>query len=132
MKFETLAIRIQTALTSEKEHSTPMFPTSSFVFEDAEQMRAVFADEEEGNIYSRFTNPNCTEFENKIAITINTIGIQINFNISFWFANFAMPINATINKIMPNKTNVRRVPMVGIVIKVGMNVPINEPNVEVA
>ncbi len=67
MKFETLAIRIQTALTAEKEHSTPMFPTSSFVFDDAEQMRAVFADEEEGNIYSRFTNPNCTEFENKIA-----------------------------------------------------------------
>ena len=67
MKFETLAIRIQTALTDEKEHSTPMFPTSSFVFDDAEQMRAVFADEEEGNIYSRFTNPNCTEFENKIA-----------------------------------------------------------------
>ena len=67
MKFETLAIRIQTALTDEKEHSTPMFPTSSFVFDDAEEMRAVFADEEEGNIYSRFTNPNCTEFENKIA-----------------------------------------------------------------
>lgn len=67
MKFETLAIRIQTALTAEKEHSTPMFPTSSFVFDDAEQMRAVFADEEEGNIYSRFTNPNCTEFEKKIA-----------------------------------------------------------------
>lgn len=67
MKFETLAIRIQTALTAEKEHSTPMFPTSSFVFDDAAQMRAVFADEEEGNIYSRFTNPNCTEFENKIA-----------------------------------------------------------------
>ena len=67
MKFETVAIRIQTALTAEKEHSTPMFPTSSFVFDDAEEMRAVFADEEEGNIYSRFTNPNCTEFENKIA-----------------------------------------------------------------
>ena len=67
MKFETLAIRIQTALTAEKEHSTPMFPTSSFVFDDAAQMSAVFADEEEGNIYSRFTNPNCTEFENKIA-----------------------------------------------------------------
>ena len=67
MKFETLAIRIQTALSAEKEHSTPMFPTSSFVFDDAEQMRAVFADEQEGNIYSRFTNPNCIEFENKIA-----------------------------------------------------------------
>ncbi len=67
MKFETLAIRLQTAQTGEREHSTPMFPTSSFVFDDAEQMRAVFADEEEGNIYSRFTNPNCTELEDKIA-----------------------------------------------------------------
>lgn len=67
MKFETLAIRLQTARSEEREHSTPMFPTSSFVFDDAEQMRAVFADEEEGNIYSRFTNPNCKELEDKIA-----------------------------------------------------------------
>ena len=67
MKFETLAIRLQTAHTAEKEHSTPMFPTSSFVFDDAEEMRAVFADEQEGNIYSRFTNPNVREFENKMA-----------------------------------------------------------------
>ncbi len=66
MKFETLAIRLQTAQTAQREHSTPMFPTSSFVFDDAEQMRAMFADEEEGNIYSRFTNPNCKEFEDKI------------------------------------------------------------------
>jgi O-succinylhomoserine sulfhydrylase len=67
MKFETLAIRVQTAHTAEREHSTPMFPTSSFVFDDAEQMRAMFADEQEGNIYSRFTNPNCKELEDKIA-----------------------------------------------------------------
>lgn len=67
MKFETLAIRIQTALTGEREHSTPMFPTSSFVFDDAEQMRATFADEQAGNIYSRFTNPNVKELEDKIA-----------------------------------------------------------------
>lgn len=44
-----------------------MYPTSSFVFDDAEQMRAMFADEQEGNIYSRFTNPNCTELEDKMA-----------------------------------------------------------------
>ncbi|MFZ1676423.1 MAG: aminotransferase class I/II-fold pyridoxal phosphate-dependent enzyme [Saprospiraceae bacterium] len=72
MKFETLAIRLQTALTQQREHSTPMFPTSSFVFDDAEQMRAMFADEESGNIYSRFTNPNCTELENKMAALENT------------------------------------------------------------
>ena len=67
MKFETLAIRLQTSLTQQREHSTPMFPTSSFVFDDAEQMRAVFADEQTGNMYSRFTNPNCKELEDKMA-----------------------------------------------------------------
>lgn len=67
MKFETLAIRLQTTQTNEREHSTPLFPTSSFVFDDAEQMRAHFADEQEGNIYSRFTNPNNKELEDKMA-----------------------------------------------------------------
>jgi len=72
MNFETLAIRLQTSLTSQREHSTPMFPTSSFVFEDAEQMRAMFADEQSGNMYSRFTNPNCKELEDKMAALENT------------------------------------------------------------
>jgi O-succinylhomoserine sulfhydrylase len=68
MKFETQAIRIQTERSQHREHSTPIFPTSSFVFDSAEQMRALFAEEEEGNIYSRFSNPNCEEFERKIAV----------------------------------------------------------------
>ena len=67
MKFETLAIRLQTERTQHREHSTPIFPTSSYVFDDAEQMRSLFASEQEGNIYSRFTNPNCSELEQKIA-----------------------------------------------------------------
>ncbi len=67
MKFETLAIRTQTERTQHREHSTPIFPTSSFVFDDAEQMRALFADEQPGNIYSRFTNPTVREFEEKMA-----------------------------------------------------------------
>ncbi len=67
MNFETLAIRLQTERTQHREHSTPIFPTSSFVFDDAEQMRALFADEQEGNIYSRFTNPTVREFEEKMA-----------------------------------------------------------------
>ncbi len=66
-KFETRAIRLQNKQSDEREHSVPIFPTSSFTFENAEQMRAVFADEETGNIYSRFTNPNCRELEIKIA-----------------------------------------------------------------
>lgn len=67
MKFETTAIRLQTERSQHREHSTPIFPTSSFVFDDAEQMRSLFADEQEGNIYSRFTNPNCSELEQKMA-----------------------------------------------------------------
>ena len=67
MKFETKAIRIQTERTQHREHSSPIFPTSSFVFDNAEQMRAMFAGEQEGNIYSRFTNPTCGELEEKMA-----------------------------------------------------------------
>ena len=65
-KFETLAIRTQTERSQHGEHSTPVFLTSSFVFEDAEEMRAAFAEEKKMNVYSRFTNPNSTEFVNKL------------------------------------------------------------------
>jgi len=67
MKFETKAIRLQTDRSQHCEHSTPIFATSSFVFDDAEHMRALFANEEGGNIYSRFTNPSVREFEDKMA-----------------------------------------------------------------
>lgn len=65
---ETKAIRIQTAQTGEKEHSTPLFLTSSFTYESAEEMAAAFADDSpEVNIYSRFSNPTVDEFITKIA-----------------------------------------------------------------
>lgn len=64
--FETEAIRNQTERTQFSEHSTPLYLTSSFVFEDAEDMRASFAEEKDKNLYSRFSNPNTTEFVNKI------------------------------------------------------------------
>ena len=67
MRPESQAIRIQTERTQEKEHSTPLYLTSSFVFDNAEEMRAAFADEKDANIYSRFSNPNVTEFEQKLA-----------------------------------------------------------------
>jgi O-succinylhomoserine sulfhydrylase len=57
-KFETQAVRTQTPRTQQKEHSTPLFLTSSFMFDDAEDMRAMFAVEKDGNIYSRFSNTN--------------------------------------------------------------------------
>jgi O-succinylhomoserine sulfhydrylase len=63
---QTQAIRIQTERTNEMEHSTPMFLTSSFCFDNAEEMRAAFADENDDNIYSRFSNPSVKEFTDKM------------------------------------------------------------------
>ncbi|MDB4926487.1 aminotransferase class I/II-fold pyridoxal phosphate-dependent enzyme [Mucilaginibacter sp.] len=60
------AIRIQTERTQQREHSTPLYLTSSFIFEEAEAMRAAFADETDDNIYSRFSNPNVDEFIDKM------------------------------------------------------------------
>jgi O-succinylhomoserine sulfhydrylase len=65
--FETKAIRTQTERTDFLEHSVPIYLTSSFVFEDAEDMRASFAEEKQRNIYSRFSNPNTSEFVQKVA-----------------------------------------------------------------
>lgn len=66
LHFETEAIRTQTERTQYLEHSTPVYLTSSFVFEDAEDMRASFAEEKERNLYSRFSNPNTSEFIDKV------------------------------------------------------------------
>ena len=63
---ETDAIRTQSERTSFREHSVPLYLTSSFVFDDAEQARAMFADEIPGNIYSRYSNPNTNEFIEKM------------------------------------------------------------------
>lgn len=66
--FSTKAIRTQIANEGEQEHSSPIYMTSSFTFDNAEQMRAAFADEIDQNIYSRFVNPNHSEFEEKMAL----------------------------------------------------------------
>jgi len=65
-KFETQAIRQQTKRSTFSEHSVPLYLTSSFTFDDAEDMRASFSEEKEKNLYSRFSNPNTTEFVDKI------------------------------------------------------------------
>jgi O-succinylhomoserine sulfhydrylase len=65
--FETLAIRLQAERTQFKEHSVPLYLTSSYKFDDAEDMRALFANEKEGNVYSRYANPNTTELIDKMA-----------------------------------------------------------------
>jgi O-succinylhomoserine sulfhydrylase len=62
----TAAIRIQTPLTDEMEHSTPLFLTSSFQFDTAEDMQGAFAETNDHNIYTRFVNPTVTEFVQKV------------------------------------------------------------------
>jgi len=69
MRPETLAIRTQTERTAEKEHATPLFLTSSFVYDSAEDMAAAFADDSlDVNIYSRFSNPTVDEFIKKVCL----------------------------------------------------------------
>ncbi len=66
--FETEAIRGKMEKSQFSEHSEPLYLTSSFVFDDAEDMRASFAEEKDKNLYSRFTNPNTTEFVSKMVM----------------------------------------------------------------
>jgi len=69
MRPETLAIRTQTERTAQKEHATPLFLTSSFVYDTAEDMAAAFADDSlDVNIYSRFSNPSVDEFIQKVCL----------------------------------------------------------------
>ncbi|HET6255602.1 MAG TPA: O-succinylhomoserine sulfhydrylase [Puia sp.] len=62
----TKAIRIRANMTPDKEHSSPLFLTSSFCYDDAEDMRAVFADEKDAFMYSRFSNPTVQEFTDRL------------------------------------------------------------------
>ncbi|MFT4667498.1 MAG: O-succinylhomoserine sulfhydrylase [Polaribacter sp.] len=67
-KFETLAIRTQVPESAQKEHSVPLYLTSSFTFDSAEDGAAIFSGEQEGNLYSRFSNPNTDEFIAKLKL----------------------------------------------------------------
>src|SRR6478735_5427225 len=66
--FETIAIRTQTERSQNNEHTAPLYLTSSFAFDDAEHARALFADEVQGNIYTRFSNPNTSELIEKLCL----------------------------------------------------------------
>jgi len=66
--FETQAIRAQIPRSQNNEHSAPLYVTSSFVFDTAEEMRAAFNDESDDFIYSRYSNPNVEEFVNKVCL----------------------------------------------------------------
>ncbi|MDC1542542.1 aminotransferase class I/II-fold pyridoxal phosphate-dependent enzyme [Flavobacteriaceae bacterium] len=94
-KFETNAIRNQMERSQYLEHSTPLHLTSSFVFEDAEDMRASFAEEKERNIYSRFSNPNTSEFVQKVAQMEGAEeGVSFATGMGAVFATFAAFLNA--------------------------------------
>lgn len=87
---ETLAVRLQAERTIHREHSVPLFLTSSFTFDSAEQARALFADEVEGNVYSRYTNPNAEEFIAKLcALEGAEDGMATASGMAAVFATFA-------------------------------------------
>lgn len=66
MEEQSKLIRTQAERSKNREHSVPLYLTSSFIFDDAEQSRATFAGEMEANIYSRYSNPNTSEFIAKV------------------------------------------------------------------
>src|SRR5690606_20783872 len=88
--FETRAIRTKIEGSQHREHSSPIYLTSSFTFEDAEQARGMFADEIEGNIYTRFSNPNTTEFIDKFCALEGTEdGVSTASGMSAMFTSMA-------------------------------------------
>lgn len=90
MNFETKAIRTQVDNANQREHSVPLYLTSSFTFNDAEEARAMFNDEIPGNIYSRYSNPNTDEFINKMCQLENTEdGISVATGMSAMFTSIA-------------------------------------------
>lgn len=93
--IETQAVRTQIERTQFSEHSNPLYLTSSYVFDDAEDMRASFADEKERNIYSRYSNPNTSEFVEKICMMEGAErGYAFASGMSAVFSTFAALLNS--------------------------------------
>lgn len=93
--LETQLIRNQVERTQFQEHSVPLYLTSSFVFEDAEDMRASFAEEVDRNIYSRFSNPNTSEFVEKICLLEGAEdGFAFATGMAAVYSTFATLLNA--------------------------------------
>lgn len=89
-KDQSKIIREQAPRSSSREHSVPLYLTSSFIFDSAEQGRAVFAEEEEAMVYSRYANPNTTEFINRVASLENAeTGLAFSSGMAAVFASFA-------------------------------------------
>ena len=90
MRRETKAIRIQSERSAFSEHSVPLYLTSGFVFENSEEMRASFTEEIDRNVYSRYSNPNCSEFVSKmVALEGAEDGVSFASGMSAIFSTFA-------------------------------------------
>jgi O-succinylhomoserine sulfhydrylase len=91
----TKAIRTRVDQTGEMDHSSPLFLTSSFCFDNAEDMRAAFADETDVYIYSRFSNPNVQEFTDRVcALEGAEAGFATASGMSAIFATFMSLLKA--------------------------------------
>ena len=94
-KFETLAIRTQSETTQFSEHSVPLYLTSGFVFDDAEEMRASFAEEKQRDLYSRYSNPNVNEFVDKVCLMEGAeAGFAFASGMAAVFSTFATLLDA--------------------------------------
>ncbi|MGB5653659.1 MAG: PLP-dependent transferase, partial [Robiginitalea sp.] len=92
---ETTAIRTQIPRTSFQEHSVPLYLTSSFVFDDAEDMRASFAEEKDRTIYSRYSNPNTDELIEKVCLMEGAErGFAFASGMAAVFSTFAALLNS--------------------------------------
>ncbi|WP_165922851.1 trans-sulfuration enzyme family protein [Anseongella ginsenosidimutans] len=95
MKDQSKLVRIQAERSDNREHSVPLYLTSSFIFDNAEQGRALFAEEEQGNIYSRYSNPNTSEFIEKIrALEGAEAGLAFASGMAAVFASIAGLLSA--------------------------------------
>lgn len=90
MEEQSKLIRSQTQRSQNREHSVPLYLTSSFIFDDAEQGRAIFAGEEDGIVYSRYSNPNTNEFIQKVCeLEGAEAGLAFSSGMAAVFASFA-------------------------------------------
>ncbi|TWO33411.1 aminotransferase class I/II-fold pyridoxal phosphate-dependent enzyme [Seonamhaeicola sediminis] len=93
--FETEAVRTQSGTTQYSEHSVPLYLTSGFVFDDAEEMRASFAEEKQRDLYSRYSNPNVNEFVDKVCKMEGAeSGFAFASGMAAVFSTFATFLNA--------------------------------------
>ncbi|MGV0936855.1 trans-sulfuration enzyme family protein [Empedobacter falsenii] len=94
-KDQSKIIREQAPRSATREHSVPLYLTSSFIFDSAEQGRAIFAEEEQGMVYSRYANPNTTEFINRVcSLEKADAGLAFASGMAAVFASFASYIKS--------------------------------------